>query len=305
MNSSSPQDPPQKFGTLAISGLPNAGKSTLLNEMLGVKISAVTHKAQTTRFAIRGILTRANTQMLILDSPGMLQRRSTPLEKTMARAVRTAFSEADIVLHLVDCARVRKTPVAKWQLPKHNRLFIALNKIDLVPKPELLKIISALHEHLESPQPIFLISGKAGDGVPAMIETIAAEMPEGEWMFAADALTDQPSKVIAAEIVREQVFLHYHEEIPYGMTVQTESWQESSKGLLLSFQIIVPRAQQRGIIIGRGGQALKQVAQASRLSLQEFFGTPVHTKFFVKVVENWQSRQEYFDEFSGSGQSIS
>nr|MCH9780499.1 50S ribosome-binding GTPase [Alphaproteobacteria bacterium] len=137
-----------RFGTVTISGLPNAGKSTLLNRLLGARLSPVTHKVQTTRFTIRGVLTRGKTQMMLLDAPGMLQKRGTPLEKTMARAVRTALSEADVALHLVDVNRAMRIPVHHWGIPRHNHLLVALNKVDTIKRPALLKLIADLDAHL-------------------------------------------------------------------------------------------------------------------------------------------------------------
>ena len=289
---------PQRCGFVALIGAPNSGKSTLTNALVGTKVSIVTHKAQTTRGPVRGIVLAGDAQVILVDTPGIFQPKRR-LDRAMARAAWERAGDADIVALVVDAARGlddKLEPIVE-QLPELNRPVIAvLNKIDLVKKPDLLKLTSDLLA-LKAFAEIFMVSALTGDGVDDLRAYLASAVPEGPWLFPEDQLSDASLRQTAAEITREKLFLRLHEELPYALTVETTEWKELKDGSVRIEQtIFVERESQRRIVLGAKGQMIKDIGQASREEIAEIAGTPVHLFLFVKVRERWSEDPERFRE---------
>ena len=289
---------PQRCGFVALIGAPNSGKSTLTNALVGTKVSIVTHKAQTTRGPVRGIVLAGDAQVILVDTPGIFQPKRR-LDRAMAQAAWERAGDADIVALVVDAARGlddKLEPIVE-QLPELNRPVIAvLNKIDLVKKPDLLKLTSDLLA-LKAFAEIFMVSALTGDGVDDLRAYLASAVPEGPWLFPEDQLSDASLRQTAAEITREKLFLRLHEELPYALTVETTEWKELKDGSVRIEQtIFVERESQRRIVLGAKGQMIKDIGQASREEIAEIAGTPVHLFLFVKVRERWGEDPERFRE---------
>ncbi|MEM9592429.1 MAG: GTPase Era, partial [Pseudomonadota bacterium] len=288
----------QRCGFVALIGAPNSGKSTLTNALVGTKVSIVTHKAQTTRGPVRGIVLAGDAQVILVDTPGIFQPKRR-LDRAMAQAAWDRAGDADIVVLVVDAARGlddKLAPIVE-QLPELNRPVIAvLNKVDLVKKPELLKLtaeLTALKAFIE----IFMVSALTGDGVGDLRAHLASAVPPGPWLFPEDQLTDASLRHSEAEITREKLFLRLHEELPYALTVETTQWKALKDGSVRIEQTIyVERESQRRIVLGAKGQMIKEIGQASREEIAEIAGTPVHLFLFVKVRDRWGDDPERFRE---------
>ncbi|MEM8643452.1 MAG: GTPase Era [Pseudomonadota bacterium] len=288
----------QRCGFVALIGAPNSGKSTLTNALVGTKVSIVTHKAQTTRGPVRGIVLAGDAQVILVDTPGIFQPKRR-LDRAMAQAAWDRAGDADIVVLVVDAARGlddKLAPIVE-QLPELNRPVIAvLNKVDLVKKPELLKLtaeLTALKAFIE----IFMVSALTGDGVGDLRAHLASAVPPGPWLFPEDQLTDASLRHSAAEITREKLFLRLHEELPYALTVETTQWKALKDGSVRIEQTIyVERESQRRIVLGAKGQMIKEIGQAAREEIAEIAGTPVHLFLFVKVRDRWGDDPERFRE---------
>lgn len=287
-----------KCGFVALIGAPNAGKSTLLNQMVGSKVSIVTHKVQTTRARIRGIALLENTQLVFVDTPGIFSPRRR-LDRAMVEAAWGGASDADAVVLLVDAERGIDEDVERILagLNKDGRTAIlALNKIDLVKREALLALTARLTEAHEFSD-VFMISAEKGHGVEDLKKHLAKMMPEGPWHYPEDQIADIPLRSMASEITREKLFLRMHQELPYALTVETEKWEQQKDGSARIEQVIyVERDSQKKIVIGKGGQSLKAVGKAAREDMNELFGHPVHLFLFVKVRENWGDDRERFRE---------
>lgn len=278
-----------RCGFVAIVGAPNAGKSTLLNRLVGAKLSIVSPKAQTTRFRILGILMLPATQILLVDTPGIFAPRRR-LDRAMVKAAWAGAHDADLILLLVD-AKTGLTEgvrhiVAQIAKTKH-RAFLALNKTDLVPPPRLLPLIADINA-LASFKQTFLISATTGDGIDPLLAAVANAMPEGPFLYPEDELTDLPDRLLAAEIVREQIFLQTHEEVPYGTTVETESWREQPDGSVrVDATIYVNRPGQKAILVGHKGARIREIGARARAELARLLERPVHLFLNVKEHSGW------------------
>jgi GTP-binding protein Era len=278
-----------RCGFVAIVGAPNAGKSTLLNRLTGAKLSIVSPKAQTTRFRVLGILMRGAAQILLVDTPGIFRPRRR-LDRAMVRAAWTGAEDADLTLLLVDSRagatdEVRR--IATELAERKRRTWLALNKVDLVSREQLLPLTAELDAILAAEE-TFMISAATGDGLDRLLDRLAEAMPPGPHLYPDDDLTDVPDRLLAAEIVREQIFLQTHEEIPYGATVETENWQERPDGSVrVEATVYVARAGHKAILIGAGGARIKQIGAKARHELTRLLERKVHLFLNVKERAGW------------------
>ncbi|MGB7261050.1 MAG: GTPase Era [Albidovulum sp.] len=290
-----------RAGFVALIGEPNAGKSTLLNKMVGAKVSIVTHKVQTTRARIRGIAMEGDAQIVFVDTPGLFRPRRR-LDRAMVAAAWGGAADADVVVLLIEANR-GLTEGAKAILEalnervgKGQRIALAINKIDKVKAEVLL----ALTEQMNAAYPFeqtFMISAERGHGVQHLKEWLGAQLPAGPWFYPEDQIADLPMRMIAAEITREKLTLRLHEELPYQLTVETESWEDKPDGSARIDQLIyVGRDGHKGIVLGHKGETIKAVGQAARVELMEFLGRPVHLFLQVKVRPNWLEDRERYTE---------
>lgn len=287
-----------RCGFVALIGAPNSGKSTLTNVLVGAKVSIVTHKAQTTRGPVRGIVLAGDAQVILVDTPGIFQPKRK-LDRAMAQAAWERAADADIVALVIDAARgldEKLAPIVE-HLPDIKRPTLAvLNKIDLVKKPDLLNLTAELLA-LKAFDQVFMVSALTGDGVEDLKAHLAGAVPEGPWLFPEDQLSDASLRQTAAEITREKLFLRLHEELPYALTVETTEWKELKDGSIRIEQtIFVERESQRRIVLGAKGQMIKEIGSAARTDIAEIAGVPVHLFLFVKVRERWGEDPERFRE---------
>ena len=293
-------DAPTRAGFVALIGEPNAGKSTLLNRLVGAKVSIVTHKVQTTRARIRGIALHGPAQIVFVDTPGIFRPRRR-LDRSMVAAAWGGAADADIVVLLVEAHRgltdgVQAILDALKARQGQAPVALAINKIDRVKAPELLELSQALNAAYPFAR-TFMISAERGHGTADLMDWIAAELPEGPWLYPEDQIADLPMRQIAAEMTREKLTLRLHEEIPYQLTVETESWQEREDGSARIEQVIyVSREGHKGIVVGKGGETIKAVSRAAREELAEFMGRPVHLFLRVALRENWLDEAERYRE---------
>ncbi|MFN3210771.1 MAG: GTPase Era [Roseovarius sp.] len=290
----------QRAGFIALIGEPNAGKSTLLNRMVGAKVSIVTHKVQTTRARIRGVAIEGDAQLVFVDTPGLFAPRRR-LDRAMVAAAWSGAADADVIVLLVEAHRgvtegVEKILEGLDALPKGRRVALAINKIDRVQSEALLGLTRDLnerHEFIET----FMISAEKGHGVEDLRKWLAGEVPEGPWLYPEDQIADLPMRMIAAEMTREKLTLRLHQELPYQLTVETENWEEREDGSARIDQIIyVMRDGHKGIVLGKKGETIKAVSQAARAELEEFLGRRVHLFTQVKVRPNWLDEAERYSE---------
>ncbi|WP_084419216.1 GTPase Era [Henriciella litoralis] len=297
-------------GFVAIIGAPNAGKSTLTNAMVGAKVAIVTHKVQTTRFPVRGVTHHGDAQLVIVDTPGIFGAKKR-LDRAMVKSAWSGADDADAVVHLIDAAawiaetKGKSAPaqiksveddrkVIETLVKTGRKVILALNKIDLFPHEDVLPLIAEFNES-GAYSDIFMISAANGDGVKALMAHLASRMPEGEAMFPPDQSADIPMRLLAAEITREKLMLRLHEELPYQLTVETESWEDFKNGDVKIQQIvIVGRESHKSMVLGKNGQTIKWVSKAAREELSELLDTRVHLFLFVKVDEKWQERRESY-----------
>jgi GTP-binding protein Era len=278
-----------RCGFVAVAGAPNAGKSTLLNRLTGAKLSIVTPKAQTTRFRVLGILMRGESQVLLVDTPGIFTPRRR-LDRAMVAAAWTGVQDADLALLLVD-AKAGATDlvrqIAGRLAAQKRRSWLVLNKIDLVPATRLLPLTALLAE-LTPFEQTFMVSAATGDGVDRMAHALAAAVPEGPHLYPDEDLTDLPDRLLAAEIVREQIFLQTQEEVPYATTVETENWQERNDGSVrIEATVYVSRAGHKAILIGEGGKRIKAIGAKAREQLASLLERKVHLFLNVKQRSGW------------------
>ncbi|MHA1539132.1 MAG: GTPase Era [Alphaproteobacteria bacterium] len=285
----------KKSGFVAILGATNAGKSTLLNALVGEKIAIVTHKVQTTRFPIRGIAIEGETQLVFVDTPGLFNPKKRLARAMVASAWEHAAS-ADSLVFLVDAERGMTAEIEKAlkNLPENKPVVLAINKIDLVEKESLLELSGELHKHCDFTK-TFMISATKDKGVKDLLEYLAESAPEAAWLFPEEQLSDLPLQLMMAEITREKVFLRVHEEVPYDLTVEPESWEVFHNGDIKIHQVIyVNKRSQRPILLGKGAALLKEVNMSARKEMEEALDTKVHLFLFVKVRENWQDKAEHY-----------
>ena len=286
-------EPVSRCGFAAIIGAPNAGKSTLVNRLVGQKIAIVTHKVQTTRARLRGIAIEGRSQIVFVDTPGIFTPRRD-LDRAMVEAAWSGAGDADLVILLVDSRAGLNAEVEAIlaSLGTARRPVLALNKVDVVRPETLLGLSQRLNERVPFAS-TFMISALSGSGVEDLRRHAAGAMPEGPWLYPEDQIADLPQRLLAAEITREKLTLRLHQELPYALTVETEGWTERPDGSVRIDQIIyVERESQRKIVLGKHGQTIKAIGQAARKEIAEAIAQPVHLFLFVKVRENWASDPE-------------
>ncbi len=276
-------------GFAAIIGAPNAGKSTLTNQLVGSKVAIVTHKVQTTRARLRGILIEGHTQIILVDTPGIF-RPKRRLDRAMVDTAWNEALDADVVVLLVDAQKVvdeEVDAILDRVAVIARPVALALNKIDRVRKDRLLELTAQLSARVNFAQ-VFMISALSGDGVADLRAWVADAMPPGPWLYPEDQIADAPMRVMAAEVTREKVFLRLHDELPYESTVETADFKRLKDGSIRIEQVIyVARASQKKIVLGAGGRTIKQISTEAREELSEQLGVPVHLFLFVKVRERW------------------
>ncbi|MDG2339744.1 MAG: GTPase Era [Paracoccaceae bacterium] len=287
-------------GFIALIGEPNAGKSTLLNKMVGAKVSIVTHKVQTTRARIRGVAIEGESQLVFVDTPGLFKPRRR-LDRAMVAAAWGGAADADVVVLMIEAHRgitegVKNILDGLADVTSGRPVALAINKIDKVKAEGLLRLSKDLNERFAFAE-TFMISAEKGHGVAALRTWLASGMPEGPWLYPEDQIADLPMRMIAAEMTREKLTLRLHQELPYQLTVETESWQERKDGSARVEQMIyVSRDGHKGILLGHKGETIKAVSKASREELEEFLGRKVHLFLQVKVRENWQEEAARYSE---------
>ncbi|MEC9313041.1 MAG: GTPase Era [Pseudomonadota bacterium] len=289
-----------RAGFIALIGEPNAGKSTLLNRMVGAKVSIVTHKVQTTRARIRGVAMEGDSQLVFVDTPGLFKPRRR-LDRAMVAAAWGGAADADVVVLLVEAHRgvtegVERILEGLADIGKGRTVALAINKIDKVQAEELLALTKKLNDAYEFSE-TFLISAERGHGVEDLRHWLAEQVPEGPWLYPEDQIADLPMRMIAAEMTREKLTLRLHQELPYQLTVETENWEERKDGSAKIDQIIyVVRDGHKGIVLGKRGETIKAVSQAARAELEEFLDRKVHLFLQVKVRPNWLEESERYSE---------
>ena len=287
-------------GYIALIGEPNAGKSTLLNRMVGAKVSIVTHKVQTTRARIRGVAMEGDSQLVFVDTPGLFQPRRR-LDRAMVAAAWGGVADADVIVLLVEAHRgitdgVQAILDRLGEIAKGRTVALAINKIDRVEAPVLLGLTKALNAAFEFTE-TFLISVEKGHGANDLRRWLATQMPEGPWLYPEDQIADLPMRMIAAEMTREKLTLRLHQELPYQLTVETENWEERKDGSARIDQVIyVIRDGHKGILLGHKGETIKAISQASRAELEAFLGRKVHLFLQVKVRPGWLEEAERYSE---------
>ncbi|WP_114965288.1 GTPase Era [Alkalilacustris brevis] len=296
-----PAEGETRAGFVALLGEPNAGKSTLLNRMVGAKVSIVTHKVQTTRTRIRGVAMEGAAQIVFVDTPGLFRPRRR-LDRAMVAAAWGGASDADIVVLMVEAHRGVTEGVEailealRERLSPGQRVALAINKIDRVKAEVLLGLAKSLNDAFPFER-TFMISAEKGHGVDDLRHWLADALPAGPWLYPEDQIADLPMRMIAAEITREKLTLRLHEELPYQLTVETENWEDRRDGSTRIDQVIyVARDGHKGIVLGSKGETIKAVGQAARSELVEFLGRKVHLFLQVKVRPNWQDEAERYSE---------
>jgi len=301
-----------RAGFAAVIGAPNAGKSTLVNRLVGSKVSIVTQKVQTTRFPVRGVAMAGEAQIVLVDTPGIFTPKRR-LDRAMVRAAHAQAEDADVVVHLIDAAgeiavadgtaragEKRSADDAEAIMGglkgAKRQAILALNKIDLVKRDSLLALTQRLFESGAYSE-VFMLSAHNGSGVEDLKTRLAELMPEGPWFYPADQAADIPTRLLAAEITREKVYLRVHEELPYAATVETTAFQEKPDGSARIEQTVyVERDGQRAIVLGKGGQTIKWIGEQSRKDLAEILDRKVHLFLTVKVRETWQEERGFYSD---------
>lgn len=286
----------QRCGFVAVVGLPNAGKSTLINQLVGSKVSIVSSKVHTTRNRILGIALHKEAQIILMDTPGIFDAGGArPMEKAMVGLAFDTLEESEAVIHIVDAATSKtlgKNADIIKKLPDNKPVILVLNKTDKVHKPDLLKLATEFNEAFNY-DATFMVSSLKGSGTDGLLKHLAEQVKPGDWMFDEDQITDMPMRMMAAEITREKIFNQLHEELPYAAMVQTEQWETFDNGSIKIGQLVfVERDSQKAIVLGKGGSRIKQIGQEARLEMEEIFGARIHLKLFVKVEDKWAERPE-------------
>ncbi len=285
-----------RAGFVALIGAPNAGKSTLLNRFVGTKVSIVTHKVQTTRSRVLGVVIEDDAQIVFVDTPGIFAPKRR-LDRAMVRAAWDGAKDADVVVLMVDAMVGLKDEVKAiiQNLQENNRkAVLALNKIDKVKREELLTLTAELDESGVFTD-IFMISALNGDGASDLLKLLCEKIPQSPWLFPEDQITDMPLRMMAAEVTREKLFINVHQELPYELAVETETWEEFKNGSVKIEQTVyVRRESQRSIILGKDGQRIKKIGADAREELTEMFGRKVHLFLYVKVRERWEENSNFY-----------
>jgi GTPase len=289
-----------RCGFVAIIGAPNAGKSTLINALIGEKVSIVTRKAQTTRSTVRGVLTRGQAQMVFVDTPGLFTPKRR-LDRAMVDAAWRAAADADMLMLIIDARKEdgasltedTQSILAALREARKPRL-VVLNKIDLVERPRLLELAGRLNAALAFDE-TFMVSALSGDGLDRLLDRLAAMIPAGPWLYPDDQIAEAPIRSLAAEITREKLIERLHDELPYQATVETDEWKDLPDGSARIEQtIFVTRESHRKIVLGEGGRTIKAIGTAARKDITEAHGAPVHLFLHVKVRERWLDDPERY-----------
>lgn len=299
-------DAPTRCGFVAILGAPNAGKSTLVNALAGQKVAIVTQKVQTTRAPLRGIAVHGNAQVIFIDTPGIFAPKRR-LDKAMVGAAWAGARDADAVLLLVDAPELSQQPgglaaadterIVEGLKAANRRAILVLNKTDALRREELLPL-TAQFDAIGIFDRTFMISALKGEGVADLLSYCASLMPRGPFLYPEDQAADIPSRLLAAEITREKLYLRLHDELPYASAVMTDSWKDLKDGSVRIDQtILVQRDGQKAIVIGKGGQTIKKIGELSRIELEKLFGRRVHLFLHTKVVEDWEDRPAHYREW--------
>ncbi len=294
-----------RCGFVAVIGAPNAGKSTLVNALVGSKVAIVSPKVQTTRMNVRGVALRDEAQIVFVDTPGIFKPRRK-LDRAMVSAAWSGAAEADAVLLMVDVPELLASPngraaadteaIIENLKSTNTKAALVLNKIDGVKRADMLPLIDKFSAHGIF-DPVFLVSALTGDGLAEIADWCANKMPEGPWLYPADQVADIPSRLLAAEITREKIYLRLHDELPYASTVETDKWEERRDGSVKIDQTIyVQRDGQKAIVLGKGGATVKKIGELARTEMEEIFGRRVHLFLFVKVREDWAEQRQHFRE---------
>ena len=289
---------PTRCGVVAVLGAPNAGKSTLVNQLVGQKVAITSAKAQTTRARMMGIALHGNTQMILVDTPGIFAPKRR-LDRAMVSAAWEGAEAADAVLLMVDPVKQRRhelEPLLEQVAQRPERKILVLNKVDVAKKEPLLALAQDLAGKVDFAD-IYFVSALTGDGVPEMKEALAGMMPEGVWMYPEDQVSDASERLLATEITREQLYQQLHEELPYDSAVRPEKYIQRPDGSVeIHQQIVVIRDNQRAIVLGKGGSKIKAIGEAARKELTELLGQKVHLFLHVKTDERWSEDKEMFEE---------
>lgn len=286
----------QKCGYVAVLGAPNAGKSTLINQMVGSKVTIVSPKVQTTRNRVLGIALKGESQLVLIDTPGIFFDARRRLEKSMVNAAWSALGDSDCVVLVVDAHKRDQAlthEIFEKIHEKGKKIILILNKIDLVEKDRLLTLMKTFET--EALEKVFMVSALSGNGVADVLTYLEDRVPEGMWLFPEDQLSDLPQRLLAAEITREQIFLTLHDELPYSTMVDTESWENFKNGSVKITQTIyVQRESQKAIVVGKGGRKIKAIGEVARGEMAEAFECIVHLNLRVKVRENWIDTPQHY-----------
>jgi GTPase len=287
-----------RCGFVALIGAPNVGKSTLVNALVGSKVTIVSRKVQTTRALIRGIVIENNAQLILVDTPGIFSPKRR-LDRAMVSKAWSGAHDADLVCVLLD-AKAGIDDEADAILTKvasvHHEKILVLNKIDLVPREKLLALVKAANDRLALAR-TFMVSALSGDGVDDLRRALGEMVPAGPYLYPEDQMSDAPMRYLAAEITREKIYQKLHQELPYQSTVETDSWTErKDKSVRIEQTIFVERESQRKIVLGKNGSTIKSIGAASRQEISEILDVPVHLFLFVKVRENWSDDPDRYRE---------
>lgn len=286
----------QRCGYVAVIGAPNAGKSTLVNQLVGSKVSIVSPKVQTTRNRILGIALKDDTQVVLVDTPGVFFNPKRRLEKAMVQAAWSSLEDADAIALVIDTSKAKQADATQIleQIAEHGKqLILVLNKVDIAPKERLLELAQQFQH--PTVKHTFMISALTGDGVQDLLTFLADAMPQGIWLFPEDQLSDLPQRMLAAEITREAIFHRMHQELPYSIMVETEFWEEFDNGDVKISQIIyVQRDSQKGMVVGKGGQQIRTLGSLAREEMTQVFERKVHLNLRVKVKEDWMDRPQHY-----------
>jgi GTP-binding protein Era len=289
-----------RAGFVAILGAPNAGKSTLLNRIIGQKISIVSPKAQTTRIRTLGILSEGNVQISFIDTPGIFAAKSR-LDQAMVKAAWHSLSDADAVILLVDASARKEnektTAIIEGLKNREQKVILVMNKVDAIPVDRLLPLVAQLNEAGIFTD-VFMISALSGDGIDDLMRHLQKQMPESPWFFGEDQISDLPTQILAAEMTREQLYRQLQEELPYAAAVLPESMEEKRDGSVVIRQtIVVSRVNHRAIVLGKGGSRIKSIGEKARADMTRLFDRKVHLFLEVKADEKWQERPDFYQTF--------
>ncbi len=286
----SPDMDRQSCGLVAVVGAPNAGKSTLVNALVGQKVAIVSPKAQTTRVRLMGVAIEGDAQILLVDTPGIFEPRRR-LDRAMVAAAWNGATDADLIALVIDAKagiNARLEGLIAGLADRREARIVILNKVDVTPKEKLLELAVRLNEAL-APEEIFMVSAATGDGIAALKAALAKRVPAGPWHFPEDQVSDATDRMLAAEVTREQIYLQLHAELPYASAVETEKYEERKDGsVAIHQQILVARDTQRAIVLGKRGARLKEIGSRARAELGNLLGRPVHLFLHVKVKPDWE-----------------